>query len=335
MKYGIDKAKALYGEDFLQKIGIDTESEALMAGAEGNGFTPYQTFTATQALKKNTQTMNAASIELKRQTGIINDTWNRLESGEAKDLNATSQAIIVTFNKILDPNSVVRESEYDRTSAGQALLSSIYGKMAAIQQGGPGLTRQSLKELVDLGNVYARNAQASIDMKNEAAREEARFFGLNPDFVTSSSYTETESGDPNDPVYQEYQEYLKATGQTRFNTEGSVSKNAMRTDRHNNPTAFTTDIAKLAGLKEGVDYAVGDPFSGGKYYTATLLGDPIDTTIQVIDKIGFQTSSGKPRWDYINIPKSQWDNMSYEQKKQTIATMYKREGGTQLNQYFA
>lgn len=110
---------------------------------------------------------------------------------------------------------------------------------------------------------------------------------------------------------------------------------AMRTDRHNNPTAFTTDIAKIAGLKEGVDYVQGDSFSGGRYKTAKLLKDPISTTIKVIDKIGFQTQSGSPRWTYINIPKKQWDNMSYSQKKQTIAKMYQHEGGSQLRNLFA
>jgi hypothetical protein len=71
-----------------------------------------------------------------------------------------------------------------------------------------------------------------------------------------------------------------------------------RTDRHNNPTAFTTDIAKLAGLTLGVDYEQGDSFGGGKYFTARLLGDAVQTTIRVIDRIGFTTSSGSPRWTY-------------------------------------
>ena len=36
--------------------------------------------------------------------------------------NAASQAVLVTFQKILDPTSVVRESEYARTFDGQAIL---------------------------------------------------------------------------------------------------------------------------------------------------------------------------------------------------------------------
>lgn len=112
----------------------------------------------------------------------------------------------------------------------------------------------------------------------------------------------------------------------------------MRTDRHNNPTAFTTDIAKNAGLKLGVDYVAGDSFPNNpNLKTAKILGDPVETTIKVIDKIGFFTQSGKPRWTYVNsIPQAKnWDNLSYEQKKNVIRQMYAHEGGSQLLKYFA
>ena len=36
--------------------------------------------------------------------------WDRYATGKATDLNATSQAIITAFNKVLDPTSVVRDT---------------------------------------------------------------------------------------------------------------------------------------------------------------------------------------------------------------------------------
>lgn len=128
---------------------------------------------------------------------------------------------------------------------------------------------------------------------------------------------------------------FKQESQPSSNGSSTVSKTGMRTDRHNNPTAFTTDIARVAGLREGVDYEPGDPFSGGQYRTARLLGDPIDTTIRVIDRIGFYTQGGNQRWSHTAIPKSQWDSMSYDRKKQVIKDMYRKEGGTQLKSLFA
>lgn len=60
------------------------------------------------------------------------------------------------------------------------------------------------------------------------------------------------------------------TGEYQWATPPNAS--VMRTDRHSNPTAFTTDIAKQAGLVEGKDYSVGDAFGdNGQYNTAKLL----------------------------------------------------------------
>ena len=104
-----------------------------------------------------------------------------------------------------------------------------------------------------------------------------------------------------------------------------------RADRNNNPAAFTTDIAKEAGLILGVDYIVGDVFQdNNKLYTAKLLKDPIDLTIKVIDKITYYTRSGKTRWNYIAIPKFIWELLTYEEKKQVIKFHYRNEGGTEL-----
>ena len=107
----------------------------------------------------------------------------------------------------------------------------------------------------------------------------------------------------------------------------------MRTDRHNNPTAFITDLAKQAGLVEGVDYTVGDPFTtsdGKTLYTARLIGDPIAQTIKVLDAVGFYTADGKPRWSYLDsIPEiKNWSSMTTEQKAAVIEKMHKIENGS-------
>ena len=113
-----------------------------------------------------------------------------------------------------------------------------------------------------------------------------------------------------------------------------------RTDEHNNPTAFTTDIAKEAGLVLGIDYEVGKPFAiPGRnvmttYYTAKLLHDPLNLTLQVIDKIGFYTSQGYIRWIYIGIPKWIWDTLDRATKVKVVGFMYSHENGTELKGLF-
>lgn len=109
-----------------------------------------------------------------------------------------------------------------------------------------------------------------------------------------------------------------------------------RTDRHNNPAAFTTQIAVQAGLQVGEDFAIGESFeAGGKSYnTAFLLKDPIETTIRVIDKISFYTKSGSIRWIYIAIPQFLWEKLDFEGKKQVIGFMYQHEGGAEMKPLF-
>lgn len=113
---------------------------------------------------------------------------------------------------------------------------------------------------------------------------------------------------------------------------GFTPGSGMRTDRHNNPAAFTTDIAKQAGLVEGVDYVRGDAFPDNpNLFTAKLLGNPIETTMRVIDKIGFMTQSGQNRWTYTDtIPganNKDWQKLGFQEKAQVIKDMYRHEGG--------
>jgi hypothetical protein len=109
----------------------------------------------------------------------------------------------------------------------------------------------------------------------------------------------------------------------------------MRTDEHNNPTAFTTDVAKTAGLTLGVDYEVGRPFQdNAKMFTAKILLNPIEVTLRVIDKIGFYNKQGAQRWVYIAMPKFVWDGLPRETKVRVLGFMYQHEGGTELRKLF-
>lgn len=105
----------------------------------------------------------------------------------------------------------------------------------------------------------------------------------------------------------------------------------MRTDDNRNPTAFTVDIAKQAGLTPGVDYVPGTRFPlPSTLVTAKLLGDPIEITIRVLDRIGYYTKAGGQRWTYIAIPAFVWASLSFIEKRSVIGFQYRREGGTAM-----
>ena len=189
-------------------------------------------------------------------------------------------------------------------------------------------------KLSNLYDVLNANKKAMLDNKevyadpvsyySNASQEQKDYFdkakAANPDWSPDEVLQFVQSGS----------NFSQVGGDTH-----AASTSGARTDRNNNPTAMTTDVAKTLGLVEGKDYVQsGDTFDNGRYQTAKLLGDPVATTIKAIDNGGFQTASGKPRWDYINMPKAQWDRMTYDQKKATVGKMYQREGGTALKSVF-
>jgi hypothetical protein len=110
----------------------------------------------------------------------------------------------------------------------------------------------------------------------------------------------------------------------------------LRTDEHNNPTAMISDLAALGGLELGVDYTEGKPLSPGTPLTTALfMGDPVELTIRVIDRVGFFTrSNGIARWVYIGIPKFIWASLDHDQKRDVIGEMYRHEGGITMKPLF-
>lgn len=77
----------------------------------------------------------------------------------ATDKIAADQAIIVAYNKLIDPDSVVRETEYARTPRGQALLRAIEGRVKAVSEGGAGLTDEARKELKIMADELLEGAR--------------------------------------------------------------------------------------------------------------------------------------------------------------------------------
>jgi hypothetical protein len=79
----------------------------------------------------------APVAELDRQGKIMDAA---LDAARRGDIAQGSEALLVTFQKILDPTSVVRETEAMRSVGMQSLMSRAQGALQRIQQGGSGLT---------------------------------------------------------------------------------------------------------------------------------------------------------------------------------------------------
>lgn len=108
---------------------------------------------------------------------------DRIISGESTSDLATQQAVITSYNKILDPTSVVRESEYDRTPENTSLVNRAKAWMRKIEQGGT-LTVSDIKEIRDTARAMAALRRDILNKKLEKQiRVPARKRGLNPDEI--------------------------------------------------------------------------------------------------------------------------------------------------------
>ena len=119
---------------------------------------------------------------------------------------------------------------------------------------------------------------------------------------------------------------------------GSSSYGSYRTERNNNPTAMITAYAKELGGVLWEDYEIGDSFiwtdknwNPITLYTARLIGDPVEKTIELLDR---WLANGMPNifkwWTYASelwLNNNVWRNATEGEKRKIIEKMLKREWG--------
>lgn len=286
---------------------LDKLSFGLLSDPEARSFSSgvrqlisQETLDTLTALKKSGATLGAISEKelaiLQGAATQIND-WEVLDD-EGKPTgkwNIDEQAFKDELTKIKTSTERLRDAAKADAEAGEGV-----GNRTSFDDMNQFLLESSSIQIEAADNLKAEFPDLSDDDLIDLINEQAR----GSDFKSVASDTQTGQG--------------------------------MRTDRHNNPTAFTIDIAKQGGLKEGVDYEVGDAFPNNpNQKTARLLGDPVEQTIKVIDRIGFFTGAGNQRWTHTAVNKEEWENMSIKQKKDTVKKMYQKEGNKGvLNNYF-
>lgn len=190
---------------------------------------------------------------------------------------------------------------------------------------------------------YQQQVQAERDFINAVLRRESGAVITNDEFANARIQYFPQPGDTEKTLEQKKKNRQTVYDGMKLSAGPALSDNVaeaetekvsgMRTDRHNNPTALTVDVAKTLGMVKGVDYVDGDPFDGG--VTAKLIGNPYSVTIKALDNAAsdpnisaFYTNSGKQRWTHTAITDKDWSKLSPEGKKAVISSMYNREGGS-------
>jgi hypothetical protein len=157
---------------------IEEEVASILPASEG----PLAGFPSTLQLRDRWITESGPAEQSALQFALMRSS---LDAAKAGNLAAGSQGILVTFQKILDPGSVVRESEYARSASGLALWDNLKGRIQTAIKGGAGVPLDVLEEYVALAGEFAKNQAVSTEKHRRQINAMADHFGLPKEFITS------------------------------------------------------------------------------------------------------------------------------------------------------
>ena len=149
-------------------------------------------FNAEVKIKKGfesvTKDARAARTQISKIDTAFEDAQETVRKGRGsrRSINAASQVILVGFQKMLDPGSVVRESEYARSGTGLSLMGQIEGKAAKLTRGGAGVTVKDLEEFVRLGKSFLDGYENDLAEFGKVAIEQIDFIGGDMNRVLTS-----------------------------------------------------------------------------------------------------------------------------------------------------
>lgn len=147
------------------------------ARGEAQMKTPKERFAALRDLQGDWRKVDAPVKETQRQYQIMETGLKRFKEG---DKNGGSQAVLVTFQKILDPSSVVRESEYDRSPEGLGLKQRMQGWLERLQTGGAGVPEAELEAMVKTAKDFLDGMATYNDLERDRITQAAKEAGLDP-----------------------------------------------------------------------------------------------------------------------------------------------------------
>lgn len=123
------------------------------------------------------------TAELSRQVNIMDAGLAEARKG---NLAAGSQAVLVTFQKILDPTSVVRESEYARSAAGQSLMAQMQGYMERLAKGGAGVPLTELEKYASVARKLTQGQSGYLNAQRERVGKVADHYNIPRELVIDS-----------------------------------------------------------------------------------------------------------------------------------------------------
>ena len=189
-------AETKRGNDIQQQVGMGANS---VAGGK-------QMFEAEQKMNADHRAESKTFID-------VRDAYSRLMSAlpNAHESSPATLAAGTTFMKLLDPGSVVRESELGMALNATGKLDKALNYAHSLAAGQT-LTESQVKEFGETAKQLFDAAKKNQDLINTQYNERSKQYGMNPDHVVTD-YTKNmnvtsprlyDDEDMNDPYFKEY-----------------------------------------------------------------------------------------------------------------------------------
>ena len=148
---------------------LSNSDKSRLAVSEAKEFRKDKRIENLQIVERSERGMQAA---LKQST-----------SPNVKSRIASDQALGVLFQKMLDPTSVVRESEYARTPQGASLVNRVLGAAEQLVRGGLSLKNEDRQALVEMAQKLLDEAKITANKAFDEFEVRADELGLNKKII--------------------------------------------------------------------------------------------------------------------------------------------------------
>ena len=166
-----------------KKLGVEIQKAALDLEAlkATGGIDPEKKFAQEEKIRKEYQGRT-------KVFGELQGTFNTLQASSESANGPGDIALITGFMKMLDPNSVVRETEFATARDTAGLFTQLQNRLEKAQNGQL-LSPAQRKEYVSLAQKYLDSAQKKADEDKKALGVVVKNYRLNPENVFGPATT--------------------------------------------------------------------------------------------------------------------------------------------------
>lgn len=192
---GLTKAQTGSAIAQTKKLGVETAKAVLelKASEATGGVDPEKKFTQEEKIRKEWQGRT-------KVYGELQGTYNNIQASSAAGTGAGDIALITGFMKMLDPGSVVRETEFATARDTAGLFAQLENRLQKAQNGQL-LQPEQRKQYVSLAKQYLEAAQKKAEQEKKDLNAVVKNYKLNPENVFGVSQQAAPQAAPKQPIY--------------------------------------------------------------------------------------------------------------------------------------